>query len=63
MGATSSDGYEGTPDYLDWDRFWSIIDKYGVNIFLYRAYGDLRSFMPCWGTELPARHSLANACG
>jgi acetyl-CoA synthetase len=49
--------YEGTPDFPDRDRFWSIIDKYGVNIF-YTAPTAIRTFMR-WGTELPARHSLA----
>lgn len=56
-GATSL-MYEGTPDYPDRDRFWSIIDKYGVNIF-YTAPTAIRTFMR-WGTELPARHSLAS---
>ncbi len=56
-GATSV-MYEGTPDYPDRDRFWSIIDKYGVNIF-YTAPTAIRTFMR-WGTELPARHSLAS---
>jgi acetyl-CoA synthetase len=55
-GATSL-MYEGTPDFPDRDRFWSIIDKYGVNIF-YTAPTAIRTFMR-WGTELPARHSLA----
>ncbi len=55
-GATSV-MYEGTPDFPDRDRFWSIIDKYGVNIF-YTAPTAIRTFMR-WGTELPARHSLA----
>jgi acetyl-CoA synthetase len=50
--------YEGTPDYPDRDRFWSVIDKYGVNIF-YTAPTAIRTFMR-WGTELPARHSLAS---
>jgi acetyl-CoA synthetase len=54
-GATSL-MYEGTPDFPDRDRFWSIIDKYGVNIF-YTAPTAIRTFMR-WGTELPARHSL-----
>jgi acetyl-CoA synthetase len=54
-GATSL-MYEGTPDYPDRDRFWSIVDKYGVNIF-YTAPTAIRTFMR-WGTELPARHSL-----
>jgi len=56
-GATSL-MYEGTPDYPDRDRFWSIIDRYGVNIF-YTAPTAIRTFMR-WGTELPARHSLAS---
>jgi acetyl-CoA synthetase len=55
-GATSL-MYEGTPDYPDRDRFWSVIDKYGVNIF-YTAPTAIRTFMR-WGTELPARHSLS----
>jgi acetyl-CoA synthetase len=50
--------YEGTPDYPDRDRFWSIIDKYGVNVF-YTAPTAIRTFMR-WGTELPSRHSLAS---
>jgi acetyl-CoA synthetase len=56
-GATSL-MYEGTPDYPDRGRFWSIIDKYGVNIF-YTAPTAIRTFMR-WGTELPAKHSLAS---
>jgi acetyl-CoA synthetase len=56
-GATSL-MYEGTPDFPDRDRFWSIIDKYGVNIF-YTAPTAIRTFMR-WGTELPARHSLSS---
>ena len=56
-GATSL-MYEGTPDYPDRDRFWSIIDRYGVNIF-YTVPTAIRTFMR-WGTELPARHSLAS---
>ena len=55
-GATSL-MYEGTPDYPDRDRFWSVIDKYGVNIF-YTAPTAIRTFMR-WGTELPAKHSLS----
>ncbi len=56
-GATSL-MYEGTPDFPDRDRFWSVIDKYGVNIF-YTAPTAIRTFMR-WGTELPARHSLSS---
>ena len=50
--------YEGTPDFPDRDRFWSMIDKYGVNIF-YTAPTAIRTFMR-WGTEFPARHSLTD---
>ncbi len=56
-GATSL-MYEGAPDYPDRDRFWSIVDKYGVTIF-YTAPTAIRTFMR-WGTELPAKHSLAS---
>jgi len=54
-GATSL-MYEGTPDFPDRGRFWSIVDKYGVNIF-YTAPTAIRTFMR-WGAELPAKHSL-----
>ena len=57
-GATSL-MYEGTPDCPGRDRFWSIIEKYRVNIF-YTAPTAIRTFMR-WGAELPARHS-APAC-
>ena len=54
-GATSL-MYEGTPDFPDRGRFWSIVDKYGVNIF-YTAPTAIRTFMR-WGAELPAKRSL-----
>jgi acetyl-CoA synthetase len=54
-GATSL-MYEGTPDSPDRGRFWSIIDKYGVNIF-YTAPTAIRTFMR-WGGEIPAKYSL-----
>ncbi len=54
-GATSL-MYEGTPDFPDRGRFWSIIDKYGVNIF-YTAPTAIRTFMR-WGAEIPAKYSL-----
>ncbi len=50
--------YEGTPDYPDRGRFWSIVAKYGVNI-LYTAPTAIRTFMR-WGTEWPARHDLSS---
>jgi acetyl-CoA synthetase len=50
--------YEGTPDYPDKDRFWSIVDKYKVTI-LYTAPTAIRTFMK-WGDDLPARHDLSS---
>jgi acetyl-CoA synthetase len=56
-GATSV-MYEGTPDFPDRDRWWSIIERYGVTI-LYTAPTAIRTFMK-WGAELPARHDLTS---
>jgi acetyl-CoA synthetase len=56
-GATSV-MYEGTPDFPDRDRWWSIIQRYGVTI-LYTAPTAIRTFMK-WGTEFPARHDLSS---
>jgi acetyl-CoA synthetase len=50
--------YEGTPDYPDRGRFWSIVAKYGVNI-LYTAPTAIRTFMR-WGTEWPSKHDLSS---
>ena len=50
--------YEGSPDYPDRARFWSIIAKYGVNIF-YTAPTAIRAFMR-WGTEWPAKYDLSS---
>ena len=43
--------YEGTPDFPDKDRWWSIIERYGVTI-LYCAPTAIRTFMK-WGTDYP----------
>jgi acetyl-CoA synthetase len=48
--------YEGTPDFPDKDRWWSIIEKHGVTA-LYCAPTAIRTFMK-WGTEWPAKHNL-----
>ncbi len=48
--------YEGAPDFPARDRYWDIIDKYGVTI-LYTAPTSIRSFMK-WGTSHVAKHSL-----
>ncbi|MBV8067588.1 MAG: acetate--CoA ligase [Candidatus Eremiobacteraeota bacterium] len=50
--------YEGTPDYPDKDRFWEIVERYGVTI-LYTAPTAIRTFMK-WGSEYPARHDLSS---
>ncbi|AGG08165.1 MULTISPECIES: acetate--CoA ligase [Dehalococcoides] len=49
--------YEGAPDYPSVDRWWEIIDKYGVSIF-YTSPTAIRMFMR-HGEELPAKHDLS----
>jgi len=49
--------YEGTPDYPDKDRFWQIVEKYGVTKF-YTAPTAIRMFMK-WGKEYPEKHDLS----
>jgi acetyl-CoA synthetase len=49
--------YEGAPDYPDRDRFWDIIEKYGVTIF-YTAPTSIRTFMK-WGTSYVEKHDLS----
>jgi acetyl-CoA synthetase len=56
-GATSV-MYEGTPDTPGRDRFWAIVEKYGVTI-LYTAPTAIRTCMK-WGTEEPAKHDLSS---
>jgi acetyl-CoA synthetase len=50
--------YEGTPDFPDKDRFWSIVDKYKVSI-LYTAPTAIRTFMK-WGPDYPRTHDLSS---
>jgi acetyl-CoA synthetase len=50
--------YEGSPDYPDRGRSWSIVSKYGVNIF-YTAPTAIRTFMR-WGKEWPAKYDLSS---
>jgi acetyl-CoA synthetase len=50
--------YEGTPDFPDKDRFWRIIEKYGVTI-LYTAPTAIRTFVR-WGDEYPNRCDLSS---
>jgi acetyl-CoA synthetase len=49
--------YEGAPDWPEQDRFWSIVERYGVTIF-YTAPTAIRAFMK-WGTEHPRAHDLS----
>jgi acetyl-CoA synthetase len=50
--------YEGAPDWPERDRFWSIVERYGVTV-LYTAPTAIRAFMK-WGTDHPARHDLSS---
>jgi acetyl-CoA synthetase len=56
-GATSV-LYEGTPDYPDKDRWWQIVERYGVTI-LYTAPTAIRAHMK-WGTEYAEKHDLSS---
>ncbi len=56
-GATSV-MYEGTPDYPTRDRWWQIVERYGVSV-LYMAPTAIRSFMK-WGKEWPQRRDLSS---
>jgi acetyl-CoA synthetase len=50
--------YEGTPDFPDKDRWWSIVEKYKVTI-LYTAPTAIRSHMK-WGPEYAQQHDLSS---
>jgi acetyl-CoA synthetase len=50
--------YEGAPDWPAKDRFWEIVEQYGVTI-LYTAPTAIRAFMR-WGTDWPARRDLSS---
>ena len=50
--------YEGAPDYPQIDRWWDIIEKYGVTIF-YTSPTAIRMFMG-HGEEWPRRHDLSS---
>jgi acetyl-CoA synthetase len=50
--------YEGAPDWPQKDRFWEIIERYGVTIF-YTAPTAIRAFMR-WGTDWPARRDMSS---
>ena len=56
--ATTSVMYEGTPDFPDKDRWWSIVERYGVTI-LYTAPTAIRAHMK-WGPEYAHKHDLSS---
>jgi acetyl-CoA synthetase len=56
-GATSV-LYEGTPDFPDRDRWWDIVERYGVTI-LYTAPTAIRAHMK-WGPEHAQKHDLSS---
>jgi acetyl-CoA synthetase len=55
---TTSVMYEGAPNFPAEDRFWEVIERYGVTQF-YTAPTAIRAFMK-WGEEHPARHDLSS---
>ena len=50
--------YEGAPNFPQEDRFWSIIEKYRVNI-LYTAPTAIRTFIK-WGDSWVKKHDLSS---
>jgi acetyl-CoA synthetase len=56
-GATSV-MYEGAPNYPAEDRWWEIVERYGVTIF-YTAPTAIRACMK-WGTQHPEKHDLTS---
>jgi acetyl-CoA synthetase len=55
--ATTSVIYEGTPDFPDHERWWAIVERYGVSI-LYTAPTAIRAHMK-WGPDHAANHDLS----
>jgi acetyl-CoA synthetase len=56
--ATTGVMYEGVPDFPDRDRWWAIVERYGVDI-LYTAPTAIRSHMK-WGEEHARKHDLSS---
>ncbi len=50
--------YEGAPDYPAVDRWWDIVEKYGVSVF-YTSPTAVRMFMR-YGEEWPQKHDLSS---
>jgi len=57
LGATSI-MFEGVPTYPAPDRFWEVVERYGVNIF-YTAPTAIRSIMK-FGDDLPRKRNLSS---
>jgi acetyl-CoA synthetase len=57
VGATSII-FEGVPNYPEPDRFWEVIERYGVNVF-YTAPTAIRSIMKN-GEEWPNKRNLSS---
>jgi acetyl-CoA synthetase len=49
--------YEGAPDFPQPDRWWAIIERYGVNVF-FSSPTAMRMFMR-YGEEWPRKHDLS----
>jgi acetyl-CoA synthetase len=56
--ATTGVLYEGVPDYPGRDRWWAIVERYGVDI-LYTAPTAIRAHMK-WGPEHAEKHDLSS---
>ncbi len=50
--------YEGAPDWPKKDRFWALVERYGVTVF-YTAPTAIRAFMR-WGVDWPAKRDLSS---
>ncbi|MBW3587978.1 MAG: acetate--CoA ligase [Actinobacteria bacterium] len=55
---TTSILYEGSPDFPDKDRWWTIAEKHRATI-LYTAPTAIRTFMK-WGEDYPNKHDLSS---
>jgi len=56
--ATTGIIYEGTPDFPDKDRWWTIVERYKPDI-LYTAPTTIRTHMK-WGPEYAQKHDLSS---
>jgi acetyl-CoA synthetase len=50
--------YEGAPNWPELDRFWKLIEKYGITVF-YTAPTAIRAFIR-WGDTYPKSHDLSS---